>query len=99
MWALRSSGLSVFSVPLLPNTHVLRERWNRRRGASVALGMMGKPQRSCSMRSICSCSGARMCAYGPRGGEGAAAVCLKGPNAEFYGVINPRNGLPGTKLS
>ena len=52
-------------------------------------GMMGKPQRSGSMRSICSCSGARTCAYGPR--EGRAAVCLKGPNAEVYDVINPRN--------
>jgi hypothetical protein len=29
----------------------------------------------------------------PRGGR--AAVCLKGPNAEVYGVINPRKRTTG----
>ena len=56
-------------------------------------GMMGKAQRSWSMRSICSCSGARTCGSGRL--RDAPAICLKRANAEVYGVINPRNGLPG----
>jgi len=79
--------MTVSSVFIRAN--VLRARWNRRRGASVALGYDGEAAEVGLYAFDLLMFRGKDVRYGPR--EGRAAVCLKGPNAEVYDVINPRN--------
>jgi hypothetical protein len=75
---------------LFIRANVLRERWNRRRGASVALGYDGEAAEVVLYAfDLLMFRGKDVRLWPSSRGGRRAAVCLKESNAEVYGVINP----------